>query len=104
MDARPHVQKLCPSSNKPANPPDEPHSHQQRVNPTPPTSFQVLTGRPGPPPGQDINNDTKPLFFTAQILKMGREDQIEEREVLDSIFPDEITGPFIVHGSGQAVN
>lgn len=23
---------------------------------------------------------------------MGREDQIEEREVLDSIFPDEITG------------
>jgi hypothetical protein len=23
--------------------------------------------------------------------KMGREDQIEEREVLDSIFPDEIT-------------
>lgn len=25
---------------------------------------------------------------------MGREDQIEEREVLDSIFPDEITGWF----------
>lgn len=25
---------------------------------------------------------------------MGREDQIEEREVLDSIFPDEITGTF----------
>ena len=24
--------------------------------------------------------------------KMGREEQIEEREVLDSIFPDEITG------------
>lgn len=24
--------------------------------------------------------------------KMGREDQIEEREVLDSIFPEEITG------------
>ena len=23
---------------------------------------------------------------------MGREEQIEEREVLDSIFPDEITG------------
>lgn len=23
---------------------------------------------------------------------MGREDQIEEREVLESIFPDEITG------------
>ena len=23
---------------------------------------------------------------------MGREDQVEEREVLDSIFPDEITG------------
>lgn len=104
MDARPHVQKLCPSSNKPANPPDKPHSHQQKVNPTTPTSFQVLTGIPGPPPGQDINNDTKPLFFTAQVLKMGREDQIEEREVLDSIFPDEITGPFIVHGSGQAVN
>jgi hypothetical protein len=26
---------------------------------------------------------------------MGREDQIEEREVLDSIFPDEITGKAI---------
>lgn len=25
---------------------------------------------------------------------MGREEQIEEREVLDSIFPDEITGGF----------
>lgn len=24
--------------------------------------------------------------------KMGREEQIEEREVLDSIFPEEITG------------
>lgn len=24
--------------------------------------------------------------------KMGREEQIEEREVLDSIYPDEITG------------
>jgi hypothetical protein len=27
-----------------------------------------------------------------QETKMGREDQTEEREVLDSIFPDEITG------------
>ena len=26
--------------------------------------------------------------------KMGREEQIEEREVLESIFPDEITGDF----------
>lgn len=25
---------------------------------------------------------------------MGREDQIEEREVLDSIFPEEITGKY----------
>ena len=25
---------------------------------------------------------------------MGREEQIEEREVLDSIFPDEITGRY----------
>lgn len=25
---------------------------------------------------------------------MGREEQIEEREVLDSIFPDEITGTY----------
>ena len=24
---------------------------------------------------------------------MGRDEQVEEREVLDSIFPDEITGP-----------
>lgn len=28
---------------------------------------------------------------------MGREDQIEEREVLESIFPDEITGKLPVH-------
>ena len=27
---------------------------------------------------------------------MGREEQIEEREVLDSIFPDEITGEAIM--------
>ena len=27
---------------------------------------------------------------------MGREEQIEEREVLDSIFPDEITGGLFV--------
>lgn len=27
---------------------------------------------------------------------MGREEQIEEREVLDSIFPDEITGNIYV--------
>lgn len=27
---------------------------------------------------------------------MGREEQIEEREVLDSIFPDEITGELLV--------
>lgn len=26
---------------------------------------------------------------------MGREDQVEEREVLDSIFPDEITGELL---------
>lgn len=30
--------------------------------------------------------------FSVRIRKMGREEQIEEREVLDSIFPDEITG------------
>lgn len=33
---------------------------------------------------------------------MGREEQIEEREVLDSIFPDEITGEISV--SIPAVN
>lgn len=27
---------------------------------------------------------------------MGREEQIEEREVLDSIFPDEITGQLLI--------
>ena len=27
-----------------------------------------------------------------QVENMGRDEQIEEREVLDSIFPDEITG------------
>ena len=26
---------------------------------------------------------------------MGREEQVEEREVLDSIFPDEITGEYM---------
>lgn len=30
-----------------------------------------------------------------RIAKMGREDQVEEREVLDSIFPDEITGELL---------
>jgi hypothetical protein len=29
---------------------------------------------------------------------MGREEQIEEREVLDSIFPDEIQGMLYLHG------
>ena len=28
---------------------------------------------------------------------MGREEQVEEREVLDSIFPDEITGLTFLH-------
>ena len=28
---------------------------------------------------------------------MGREEQIEEREVLDSIFPEEITGNYVPH-------
>ena len=31
-------------------------------------------------------------FSVRRDGKMGREEQIEEREVLDSIFPDEITG------------
>jgi hypothetical protein len=31
---------------------------------------------------------------------MGREDQIEEREVLDSIFPDEITGKLFCQRRG----
>jgi hypothetical protein len=30
---------------------------------------------------------------------MGREEQIEEREVLDSIFPDEITGADVLAAS-----
>jgi hypothetical protein len=33
-----------------------------------------------------------PLQSAGGSAAMGREDQIEEREVLDSIFPDEITG------------
>jgi hypothetical protein len=33
-----------------------------------------------------------PLHSAGGSEAMGREDQIEEREVLDSIFPDEITG------------
>lgn len=33
---------------------------------------------------------------------MGREDQIEEREVLDSIFPDEITGMLQTNFAGGA--
>jgi hypothetical protein len=39
-----------------------------------------------PPP------DTRITSHTA----MGREEQTEEREVLDSIFPEEITGSFVV--------
>lgn len=36
---------------------------------------------------------------------MGREDQVEEREVLDSIFPEEITGeiPFVILGSLSSI-
>jgi hypothetical protein len=33
-----------------------------------------------------------PLHLRLRTWKMGREEQQEEREVLDSIFPDEITG------------
>lgn len=32
------------------------------------------------------------------LRTMGREEQIEEREVLDSIFPDEIQGMLYLHG------
>jgi len=37
---------------------------------------------------------TEELFVTIPEIspEMGREEQKEEREVLDSIFPDEITG------------
>ena len=41
-------------------------------------------------------NRFEDLGFIVRDGKMGREEQIEEREVLDSIFPDEITGPSIV--------
>lgn len=34
---------------------------------------------------------------------MGREEQIEEREVLDSIFPDEITGELLVPSATHAL-
>ena len=34
---------------------------------------------------------------------MGREEQIEEREVLDSIFPDEITGQYPSPGSDETI-
>ena len=34
---------------------------------------------------------------------MGREEQIEEREVLDSIFPDEITGELLVPSTTHAL-
>lgn len=33
-----------------------------------------------------------PVFDSKKNGKMGRDEQIEEREVLDSIFPEEITG------------
>jgi hypothetical protein len=46
--------------------------------PTPPKKDQIL------PSG----------LTTHHFVKMGREEQIEEREVLDSIFPEEITGIF----------
>ena len=35
---------------------------------------------------------------TVRTHNMGREEQIEEREVLDSIFPDEITGEISMPG------
>lgn len=39
------------------------------------------------PAKSDLNSNNNP-----PLRKMGREEQIEEREVLDSIFPEEITG------------
>jgi len=39
------------------------------------------------PAKSDLNSNNNP-----PLCKMGREEQIEEREVLDSIFPEEITG------------
>lgn len=33
-------------------------------------------------------------LFTYTVLKMGREEQTEEREVLESIFPEEINGTY----------
>lgn len=46
---------------------------------------------------KELINSTIPISHSEQPetnrhKKMGREEQIEEREVLDSIFPDEITG------------
>lgn len=35
---------------------------------------------------------------------MGREEQIEEREVLDSIFPEEITGELLVPSGSRPLS
>lgn len=43
-----------------------------------------------------------PLQSAGGSATMGREDQIEEREVLDSIFPDEITGMLQTNFAGGA--
>ena len=47
------------------------------------------------PPREQLLHGFSLLSIQAELLlliAMGREEQQEEREVLDSIFPDEITG------------
>ena len=55
-----------------------------------PTAPCILARRTGP--FLSILLLRQPQIHTDSSIKMGREEQIEEREVLDSIFPDEITG------------
>jgi len=63
-------------------------------------SFCFADSRPAGPQLLKLNSyhiflpTTKQTQIT-HIPVMGREEQTEEREVLDSIFPDEITGSFL---------
>lgn len=60
----------------------------QSIQPEPLSSpHEVFPEESAPPALKSL-----PLQSAGGSTAMGREDQIEEREVLDSIFPDEITG------------
>ncbi len=71
----------------PVNPTKFLHRHHHRL----PLNSQLLCDRVCPFANEPCIHSKFPIAIRKRF-KMGREEQIEEREVLDSIFPEEITG------------